>query len=60
MVVKYVCEFCGSDDVLVDAWGCWDIGKQEWVLAETFQETYCLRCDGDCDINEVKISDAVN
>jgi ribosomal protein L37AE/L43A len=32
--MQIVCRYCGSHAVLRDAWGSWDLEKQQWVLAE--------------------------
>lgn len=54
---KVVCTSCGSDDVVVDAWAEWNVPKQQWQLAETFESTaYCRNCDGECSIREVRES----
>jgi hypothetical protein len=45
--ITYTCRWCGSDDVMLDAWAKWDQRRQEWTLTETFQEGYCRRCDGE-------------
>ncbi len=30
--VGYVCSFCGSSAVLMDAWAVWDTEEQDWKL----------------------------
>lgn len=48
--VKKVCRHCGSSDVRKDAWAEWDEDKQEWVLADVFDNDYCMNCDGETTI----------
>lgn len=45
----YVCSTCESDRVVRDAWTHVNTGEVE---AE-FDQTYCLECDGECDVKEV-------
>lgn len=45
-----ICNHCGSTEVLADAWASWDIEKQEWVLHNVFDATYCETCDGEVNI----------
>ena len=54
--VKIVCSYCGSDDVLIDAYAQWNVEKQEMEVAQTFDKGhYCNQCDGECSIDEVEI-----
>ncbi len=53
--VKMVCGTCGSENVMMDAWACWDVAKQEWVLHSTFDQEYCGDCDGETHIKEIDI-----
>lgn len=41
-----VCRQCGSDDVLKDAYACWNVETQEWELLTTFDEFVCEKCEG--------------
>lgn len=50
-----ICSSCGSTDVLRDAWGMWDIDKQDWVLQNVFDAAFCNNCDGECSITMRKI-----
>ena len=56
--IGYVCSFCGSNAVLMDAWAKWDTETQEWVLHDTMVETYCRECDGDARLTEVELANA--
>ena len=53
--IKMVCSHCGSDNVRNDAWACWDVEKQDWVLEDVLQDTYCGECDGESSLNEVPV-----
>ena len=33
--VGYVCSFCGSSAVLMDAWAVWDTEEQDWESHDT-------------------------
>jgi hypothetical protein len=50
--VRMVCNTCGSEDVLLDAWAEWDKAKQRWRLSEIFTAAVCGNCDGECSISE--------
>jgi hypothetical protein len=45
-----VCNTCGSEEVLVDAWAAWDKGNQRWELSSTFDAAFCTACDGECTV----------
>ena len=48
--VEKVCETCGSDRVVVDAYAEWDVDAQRWELAETYGYSFCKECDGETTI----------
>ena len=39
------CSSCGSADILRDAWACWDVDTQQWVLHSCYDEYRCETCD---------------
>lgn len=43
--IKFICSECCGDNVKRDAWASWDFDKQEWVLAQTFEEGFCDDCE---------------
>lgn len=43
---KPICNTCGSDNVMADAWAEWDVSKQRWEISNTFDEMFCQDCDG--------------
>ncbi len=51
--VRMVCETCGSDNVMHDAWAVWNVATQEWELGATFDYAHCDRCEGETHIKEV-------
>lgn len=46
MTIKYTknCPYCGSDDILVDAYAAWDIETQKWTLHATYDDACCNWC----------------
>jgi hypothetical protein len=54
----YICSFCGSSAVLMDAWAAWDTEKQDWVLRDTLTEAFCCECDGETCLVEVELAAA--
>jgi hypothetical protein len=55
--VKMVCDHCGSEDVLADAWASWNIESQEWELSQTFDDKYCENCESSCKVNEEPVDE---
>jgi hypothetical protein len=49
---QMVCKTCGSADVVCDAWASWDVEKQDWVLNNTFDDTFCNKCEESCKIEK--------
>lgn len=49
--VKKICASCGSEEVVLDAWACWDEEAQCWELKSTYEYSECLVC-GPCQIKE--------
>jgi hypothetical protein len=49
MLYKLVCPKCGSDNVGCDAFAKWNVSKQEFELASTYDNCTCLDCDYDAD-----------
>ena len=54
--VGYVCSFCGSSAVLMDAWAVWDTEEQDWKLHDTPTQTFCRECDGETCLTEVELA----
>ena len=53
----YVCEDCGSDDVLGDAHAQWSSTAQRWELVNSFPSTddFCASCDGQTKGQEIPL-----
>ena len=49
----YICSHCHSTDVRWDAWAEWDANEQRMVLAQDFDDAYCVSCDGDTSVTQV-------
>lgn len=51
---RMVCVYCGSEQVLADAWAEWDYEQQRWVLHEVMNGVDCCAdCEGETVIEEV-------
>lgn len=44
---KPICVECGSENVNLDATAMWDVEKQDWVLAYTYDDAFCCDCEMD-------------
>jgi hypothetical protein len=38
---KLVCEYCGSDDIVADAYAVWNLDKGAYELSATFDAKFC-------------------
>ena len=46
MKIKYYeCDECGSEDLVWDAYACWDIENQCMELQDAFDECECNGCE---------------
>lgn len=45
--IKYVCRYCGSDNVSKDAFADWDVDYQKWVLRDFYDAGYCHDCESE-------------
>jgi hypothetical protein len=41
----FVCDTCGSEDVVVDAWAYWEKKNRRWRLANTYDASHRNNCD---------------
>ena len=55
-----VCNRCGSDAVLVDAYAEWDMDAQDWTLQNTFQQAVCEACGGETSLDWKNVPDPVD
>ena len=54
-----ICSYCGSENVMADAYAAWNIERQEWELVNTFDKgAVCDDCDGETRIKERELDDA--
>lgn len=56
--IRIICETCGSENVHRDAWACWDVETQDWVLEEggVMDDAYCGECDGPTSLVEQPVA----
>lgn len=55
---KQVCDECGSENVMADAYAKWDTEDQEWHLVEAFAKgSYCNDCVDETTVKAVKIEE---
>jgi len=45
--VGYICEDCGSTDILFDAYAVWDHINQRMELSSTYDHCDCLSCESE-------------
>jgi hypothetical protein len=51
--IKMVCKYCGSEDVLADAYAKWDVEARAWEVTDTFDKgAYCNKCDDETRLEE--------
>ena len=51
----YICTHCNSsENVVWDAYATWDVGTQEMVLTQSFDQCECNKC-GSEDIEEIEL-----
>ena len=52
--IKFVCEACGSDNIVARIVGRWDLENQRWIVAsEEPVDGYCYECEEECDLDKV-------
>lgn len=54
--IKKCCSTCGSTDIKFDAWAEWDEESQQYELSQTFDNTFCESCEGECSVEDQEIS----
>lgn len=45
------CDYCGSRDVVFDAWAEYDPEEGRMVLNDVFQQAFCQKCDGETTVS---------
>lgn len=56
MKINVICEICGSEDIVRDAWAEWDVTTQEWVLKAVFDYARCEACDEERHLEGVELA----
>ena len=46
-MIKKVCENCGSENVMIDAYAAWCEEQQKWELHSVYDHGFCDDCDGE-------------
>jgi uncharacterized protein DUF3768 len=45
-----ICQLCGSDRVVRDAWAAWNNQTQNWELSSIFDRAFCQTCEAETNI----------
>jgi hypothetical protein len=56
--VAFVCERCGSSDVVKDARATWDVHQQQWTLAGYYDSAECQACERETKLIVVELAPA--
>lgn len=59
MKKKPACGYCGSGNVVLDAWAEWNVEAQEWTLGCLFDDFWCQDCGSDCSVDFVPVDEEV-
>jgi len=54
-----VCNKCGSDDIVFDAYARWCAMKDMFELDEVFEYTYCNSCDSETEAFDEELDEEV-
>ncbi len=55
---KFICSYCGSDDILFDAWAAWNKETQEMELQQHFPKpVFCNVYGGETNFKQIDIVD---
>jgi len=57
--VRMICRYCGSENVMRDAWAIWNVTLQEWELDNVFDAAFCEDCGNPTSIDEDPIREDV-
>jgi len=55
MKIKKVCSNCGSENIVADAYAVWSIELQNWELAGVYDNTTCIDCEVEDEIEDIEI-----
>jgi len=56
--IKMVCNNCGSENVLKDAYAAWNVDSQQWELSNTFDNNICDDCGATDSVDEMEVENA--
>lgn len=56
MKIVCVCATCGSKRITSDASAVWDVEKQDWILSDVCQGTFCEDCEDECRVEERELT----
>lgn len=48
------CPLCDSEDVVKDAWVCWNREDDEWEIQSIFDQAFCTSCENSIEIVEIE------
>lgn len=54
--IVYICSKCGGKNIVSDASAVWSVEKQDWVLSDVCDGTYCEDCQDECRIDERELT----
>ena len=54
--VAFICERCGSSDVVSDARAAWVVETQQWTLVGHYDASECLACRQETDLIAVELT----
>ena len=60
MKIKKVCETCGSQAVLIEAYAQWDFDAQSWEpweLLSRYEHSWCYDCEADTNIIDREVEE---
>ena len=52
--MKKVCKYCGSENVVMDAWVKWNSEKNGWEIDAVLDNAFCYDCEGDTIIVDIE------
>ena len=56
--VTYVCDSCGSTNVISDASTKWDVATQQWIIVGHYDSAECVDCEEERHLIEVELAPA--
>lgn len=56
MAIQFVCENCGSSNVISDTRAQWNVPDQRWIVVGHYDSSECLDCESEDSIIEVELA----